>query len=130
MGILRPKRSVQAGPWNNSSPHQVNSLVAQPVKNLSAIQETHVQSLGVEDPLEKGMATHSSILAWRTHGQRSLEGYSPWGSKESDMTERLTLSLCTRISQEEEEGPEQGRINPVVLSKKHRLEGKVLLGAE
>ena len=41
------------------------SLVAQMVKNLSAMQETLVQSLGWEDPLEKGMATHSSILAWR-----------------------------------------------------------------
>ena len=41
------------------------SLVAQRVKNLTAIQETWVQSLGQEDPLEKGMATHSSILAWR-----------------------------------------------------------------
>ena len=38
------------------------------------------------------MATHSSILAGEFHGQRSLEGYSPWGHKESDMTERLTLS--------------------------------------
>ena len=42
------------------------SLVAQTVKNLSAMQETQVQSTGQEDPLEKGMATHSSILAWRT----------------------------------------------------------------
>ena len=41
------------------------SLVAQLVKNLSAMQETWVQSLGWEDPLEKGKATHSSILAWR-----------------------------------------------------------------
>ena len=41
------------------------SLVAQTVKNLPAMQETRVQSLGQEDPLEKGMATHSSILAWR-----------------------------------------------------------------
>ena len=39
-------------------------MVDQTVKNLSAIQETHVQSLGWEDPLEKGMVTHSSILAW------------------------------------------------------------------
>ena len=47
-----------------------------------------VQSLGREDPLEEGMATHSSILAWRIpHGQRSLAGYSPLGHKESDMTE-------------------------------------------
>ena len=41
------------------------SLVAQTVKNLSAMQETQVRSLGREDPLEKGMATHSTILAWR-----------------------------------------------------------------
>ena len=43
----------------------VAALVAQAVKNLPAMQETWVQSLGWEDPLEKGMATHSSILAWR-----------------------------------------------------------------
>ena len=41
------------------------SLVAQTVKNLSAMQETWVRTLGCEDPLEKGMATYSSILAWR-----------------------------------------------------------------
>ena len=40
-----------------------------------------VQSLGQEDPLEEGRATHSSILAWRIHGQRSLVGYSPWGRR-------------------------------------------------
>ena len=46
-------------------------------------------SLCQEDPLERGMATHSSTLAWRIHGPRSLVGYSPWGHKESDRTERL-----------------------------------------
>ena len=51
------------------------------------------RSLGWEDPLEKGMATHSSILAWEIHGQMSLVGYSPWGCKESDTTKRLTLSM-------------------------------------
>ena len=62
--------------------------LAQMVKNLPAMQETQVQSLGWEDRLEKGMATHSSILAWRNpHGQRSLVGYSPWGCKELDMME-------------------------------------------
>ena len=45
-----------------------NELVAQMVKNLPAVQETWVQSLGWEDPLEKGKATHSSILAWRIPG--------------------------------------------------------------
>ena len=58
-------------------------------KNLSAMQEMWVQPLGREDPLEKEMATPSSILAGESHGQRSLEGYSPWGHKESDTTERL-----------------------------------------
>ena len=40
--------------------------------------------------MEKEVATHSSILAWRIHGQKSLEGYSPWGRKESDTTKQLT----------------------------------------
>ena len=61
--------------------------MAQTVKRLSTMRETRVQSLGREDPLEKEMATHSSTLAWRIHGQRSLVGYSPQGHKESDMTE-------------------------------------------
>ena len=51
------------------------------------MRETGVQSLGQEDPLEEGKATHSSIFAWRIHGQRGLVGYSPWGCKELDMTE-------------------------------------------
>ena len=53
------------------------SLVAQMVKNLPARQETRVQSLGWEDPLEMGMAIHSRILAGESHGQRSLVSYSP-----------------------------------------------------
>ena len=61
--------------------------MAQLVKNLPAMQETLVQFLGWEDPLEKGKATHSSILAWEFHGL-----YSPWGRKESDMTEWLSLT--------------------------------------
>ena len=63
--------------------------MAQRLKHLPAMQETWVQSLGWEDPLEKEMATHSSILAWKIHGQRSLVSYTPRGSKESDTTERL-----------------------------------------
>ena len=51
--------------------------------------KTRVLSLGREDPLEKEMATHSSILAGKSHGPRILVGYSPWGHKESDMTEQL-----------------------------------------
>ena len=63
------------------------SLVAQAVKNLPAIQETQVLSLGREDHLEKEMATHSSIVPGESHGQRGLAGCSPWGRKESDTTE-------------------------------------------
>ena len=62
------------------------SLVAQLVKNLPAMWETWVESLGWEDPLEKGMATHSSILDWRV--PRTIQSM---GRKESDMTEQLSL---------------------------------------
>ena len=54
-----------------------DSPVAQRVKNPPVIQETWVRSLGQEDPLEKGMATHSGALAGESHGRRSLVGYSP-----------------------------------------------------
>ena len=58
--------------------------MAQLVKNPPlAVRETWVRSLGWEDPLEKGKATHSSILAWR----------SPWCHKDSDMTKQLSLTL-------------------------------------
>ena len=59
-------------------------------KNLPAVQEARVRSLGWEDPLEKEMTIHSSIFAWKIPWQRSLVGCSPWGRKESGMTERLT----------------------------------------
>ena len=60
----------------------LTSLVAQMVKNLSAVQETQIQSLCQEDPLEKGIATHSSILAWRIPSmERGLGGYSPWSKR-------------------------------------------------
>ena len=67
--------------------------MAQVVQNLLAMQETQVQFLGWENPLTKGMATCSSILAWRIPWTVSLVGYRPWGRKESDMTEQLRLSL-------------------------------------
>ena len=63
------------------------SLVAQTVKNVPAMLETWVHSLGWEDPLEKGMAIHCSILAWRI----------PWGHKELDTTEQLsTYNIHTK----------------------------------
>ena len=55
------------------------SLVAPSVKNLPAVQETRVQFLGWEDPLEKDMATHSIFLPGESHGQGNLTGCSPWG---------------------------------------------------
>ena len=82
--------------------------MAQMVKNLPAMQETWVRSVGQEDHLEKGMATHSNFgvkIPWRRtwlltlvflpgefHGQRSLVGHSSWGHKEMDMTEQLILT--------------------------------------
>ena len=53
---------------------------------MQETEETWVQSLGQEDPLEEGMATHSSILAY---GQRSLVGYSPWGCTELNVIEAI-----------------------------------------
>ena len=74
--------------------------MAKQIKNLPAMRETWVQPLGWEDPLEKGKATHPSILAWRTPWIQELVGLdssgillaaakcdSPWGRKESDTTE-------------------------------------------
>ena len=70
-------------------------LIAQLVKNLPGMRETWVQSLGWEDPLEKGKATHSSVLAWRI----------PWGRKVLDTIERLSLSLASFKNYK----PRQGR---------------------
>ena len=61
--------------------------MAQLVKNTPAMQETWVRSMGWEDPLEKGMATHSSILARRTPRTEEPGGLQSMGHKESDMTE-------------------------------------------
>ena len=64
-------------------------------KNLPLMREIQFRSLGCEDPLGKETATHPSILS-----REFLVGYSPWGHKESDMTERLTHSLIPTIGQE------------------------------
>ena len=61
--------------------HGWGSLVAQMVKNLPAVQETWVQSLVQEDPLEKGMATHSSILTWRIPWTEELDELQSLGSQ-------------------------------------------------
>ena len=72
------------------------ALVAQMVKNLPTMQETWVQSLGQEDSLEEGMATHSSILAWKISWTEEPGGLQPCIHREADSTERLTLSLSLK----------------------------------
>ena len=64
--------------------------MAQTVKNLSEMQGTEVYSLGQEDPLEKEMAAHSSILAWRIPWTEDPGGLQSMGCEELDMTEQLT----------------------------------------
>ena len=63
--------------------------MVQRLKHLPAMWETWVRSLGREDPLEKAMATHSSILAWRIPWMEELGGLQSTGRRESDMTEQL-----------------------------------------
>ena len=76
------------GPWLKYL--QVwTSLVAQMVKRSPAMRVAWVQSLGREDDLEKEMAIHSSILAWKIPWIEEPVGYSPWGRKESDTTQQL-----------------------------------------
>ena len=57
------------------------------------MQEMQVQSLGQEDPLEKEMATHSSVLAWKVPWTEKPGSYDPWGLKESDMTVHILLLI-------------------------------------
>ena len=75
------------------------SLVAQMVKNSPAMWKTWVRSLGWQDPLEEGMETYSSILAWRIPMDRCLAGYSPWGRNKSDTAEWLSTAQCQSYCQ-------------------------------
>ena len=68
--------------------------MVQQVKNtpvIQEIQETWVQCLGQDDPLEEEMATHSNIFAWEIPLTEEPVGYSPWGLKESDTTEQVNI---------------------------------------
>ena len=82
------------------------------------MQETRGRSLGLDDPLEKEMATHSNILAWRIPGQRSLAGYSPWDRKQSNTTERQT-----QVLRRKEALGEGGKTEGRTLKVKCRLKG-------
>ena len=72
------------------------SLVAQRLKRLPAMQETWVRSLGQEDPLEKEMATHSSIPAWKIPWTEEPGGLPVHWVAESDTTEQLHLLKATK----------------------------------
>ena len=100
------------------SPALWASLVVQLVKNLPAVQETEVQSLGQEDPMEKEMATHSSILPGEFHGQRSLEGYSPQGCKQLDTTEASKTHVSSSTSKMKQDSVTQDRNAPRKASHK------------
>ena len=72
--------------------------MAQKVKSPTAVQETWARSLGREDPLGQGEGQPTPVfLPEELHGQRSPAGYSPWGLKELDMTERLTHTVSARL---------------------------------
>ena len=81
--------------------------MAQTVKNLPAMWETGVRSLGWEDPLVKGMFTYFSILDWRIPWTEECGWYSPWDRKELDMTEQLTLSVLGEMKMQKKclDGP-------------------------
>ena len=72
-----------------------SSLVAQMVKNLPAMWETQVQSLGQEDPWRREWQPTPVFLPGESHGQRSLVGHSPWCCKKSNMTEQPTLPMVS-----------------------------------
>ena len=71
--------------------------MAQMVKNLSAMQETQFPYLGQEDPLGKGVLPTPVFLPGEFHGHRGLTGYSPWGCKESDMTDTFTFTRIMKL---------------------------------
>ena len=73
--------------WPSENELNLSTLVTQMVKNLPAMQETLVQSLGWEDPLEKGMATHFSILAWKIPWTEEPGRLHFMGVAELDMTD-------------------------------------------
>ena len=82
------------------------SLVAQRLKRLPQMWETRVRSLGLEDPLEKEMVTHSSILAWRIPWTEKPGGLQSTGSQESDTTERRAVKTKKALQNWEKEKPE------------------------
>ena len=86
--VLKNKHSMlEAGVDGQKNVNKTNYYVAQMVKHLPAMRETGVRSLGWEDPWRRKWQPTLVLLPGKFHGLRSLVGYSPWGHKESDMTE-------------------------------------------
>ena len=81
--------------------------MAQTVKRLPTMQETRVQSLGWNDLLRRKWQPIPVFLPGKSHGQRSLVGYSPWGHKELDVTERLHFHFQLRFSSLESEAEKE-----------------------
>ena len=81
------KFTYMLSPFKQCFPLNEAPLVAQLVTNLPAVQETWIRSLGWEAPLEKEMATHSSILAWKMSRTEEPGGLQSWSHKELDTTE-------------------------------------------
>ena len=99
------------------------SLVAQTVKNLPAMWETWVRSLGWEDPLEEGLATHSRIRAWRIPWTEAPGGWSAWGHKELGTTERL--STAQQGGKHRNENPGGCKNNQMNASPSRRTEDNI-----
>ena len=101
----------------NEATHHTHwsSQITQMAQNAAAMRETWVQSLGWKGPLEKGKGARSSALAWRTHGQRSLAGYSPRGHREPDTAERLSAAhtpiICQINDSDRLQGSKEGNEN-------------------
>ena len=91
------KEGIKKGFLDNSTEVWA-SLMAQTITDLPAMQETWVLSLGQEDSLKEGMASHSSIVAWRIPMDRGAwQAASPWGHKELDRTEVISTAQALRV---------------------------------
>ena len=87
-GAAKSRTQLKRLSSSSSSKHLLEaSLVAQMAENLPAMQEIQVQSLGQEDPWRRKWQPAPVFLPGKFHGQRHLEGYSPWGHKESDKSD-------------------------------------------
>ena len=102
MSLYQRKQVVEIHMWYKQAslkrriqkPSYTNTLMAQMVKNLCTMQETQVQSLGWEEPLEKGMATKSSILAWRIQWTEEPGGLQSVGSQRVIHTHTYVCCIC------------------------------------